>query len=325
MSDYKEIFGEDEVSQSAMGGTELMKLKLMETVDHDLLKKHQIIVSRPRDIHFENDKKKILWLHDHHMDIEAQKLKNPEYAAKFDAFVFPSYWSMNMYIVVYGLPFEKCIVLKNALTDTIKVDVQDKWNTPKTTIDFIYTSTPQRGLSILYEVFKKLCEAYSSEADLRLHVYSNFDIYGHTERNAPFEELYEKCRTHPNITYYGSRPHSEIEEALKTTDVWVLPSIWPETSCIAAMEAMSAGNILVSSNLAALPETTAGFGVVYPYVRNINDHAARLFEQLSNSVDLLMESRTSWMNHFVLQKIYADTFYNWQVRSKEWEIFLHKF
>lgn len=316
---YKEIFGEDEVSSQAMGGTELMKMKLMETVDHELLKKHQIIVSRPRDSHFATDKKKILWIHDHHFDSEAVKFKEKSYQDRFDYFVFVSYHQMNNYQLLYGLDPEKCVVLKNALIEPIEVSIQEKWKS-KDSIDIIYTSTPQRGLNILYEVFNELYNEYKDY--IKLHVYSNFDIYGHAQRNAPFEELYNKCRNHKGIEYYGSVQHDAVIDALKKTDIWVLPSIWPETSCIAAMEAMSAGNLLVHSNLGALPETTANFSIMYQYVRNLDEHAGFFYEQLKNSIDTIKNNRESLINHLMLQKIYADTFYNWEVRAKEWSIFL---
>lgn len=319
MVDYTEIFGEDEVSSIAMGGTELMKMKLMKTVDHDLLKKHQIIVSRPRDNHFATDKKKILWIHDHHFDTEATKFNDKDYQDRFDYFVFVSYHQMNNFQLLFGLEPEKCVVLKNALTDPIDVNIMEKWKS-KNKIDIVYTSTPQRGLSILYEVFKELYEEYGDY--IKLHVYSSFDIYGHYQRNTPFEDLYEKCRKHTGIEYYGSVDHASVTEALKATDIWCLPSIWPETSCIAAMEAMSAGNLLVHSCLGALPETTANFSITYPYVRNLNDHAGLLYQHLKDSIDTIKNNRDSLLNHLIFQKLYADSFYSWDIRAKEWSIFL---
>ena len=64
----------NEVDKNAKGGTELMKEELYKRLDKELLDKFQIIPSRVRDL--EDDKYKVLWLHDLPMDPESQHLKD---------------------------------------------------------------------------------------------------------------------------------------------------------------------------------------------------------------------------------------------------------
>lgn len=312
----KEIFPYSNFT-GARGGTELMMEKLVETVDNSLLKKINFICSYiPKD--FKKDERKVVyWVHDRHDDPAFKQLNIIK--DEIDYFVFVSYWQKEMFRLNFNLPYEKCVVIKNALTSPIPVEISEKYSNVEK-IHIAYTSTPQRGLTILYEVFNELSKEYPDY--LRLHVYSSFDIYGHYQRNVPFENLYEKCKAHQDIEYYGSVEHDILMNAITKTHIWTLPSIWPETSCIAAMEAMSAGNVLVHSNLAALPETTANFAVQYPYVPSLNQHASVFYEHLKATIETIKKSPDSILNHIVLQKIYADTFYNWNARSKEWTQFL---
>jgi len=93
-----------------------------------------------------------------------------------------------------------------------------------------------------------------------------------------------------------------------------------KTSAISVIEAMSAGCTIVCPNYAALPETTAGFAAMYPYTEEVNPHANRFAAVLADMM------RGYWsdgnQNKLRFQKVYTDSFYSWQVRSRQWEFFL---
>ena len=83
----------NELSENAMGGTELMATALAERLEPELKDKFQIICSRVRDI--EEDKIPVLWLHDLPNDPESQHLADKESRDRFAKFVFVSNWQMN--------------------------------------------------------------------------------------------------------------------------------------------------------------------------------------------------------------------------------------
>ncbi len=78
----------DELSQNAMGGTEMMKYGLYDRLDPSIRDQAQIICSRVRDV--DTDRPTILWLHDMFNDPETQHLVDAEKREQFDKLVFVS-------------------------------------------------------------------------------------------------------------------------------------------------------------------------------------------------------------------------------------------
>ena len=87
---------------------------------------------------------------------------------------------------------------------------------------------------------------------IHFDVYSSFEAYGWKERDKPYEEVFKTIREHDGMTYHGFKPNDVVRKALSEAHIFAYPSIWVETSCISAIEAMSAGVQIVCPNLGAL-------------------------------------------------------------------------
>ena len=292
----------------AMGGTELMNKALMERVDPALLEEFHIIKSRVRKV--DTDKKNILWLHDLWADPEAQHLKDAELRKRFSKLVFVSNWQLSTYNMGLGVPYAESTVLRNAI-DPIQVDWNDK---PDDQIRLIYHTTPHRGLDILYAAVARLAEIYGDK--IHLDVFSSFKAYGWEERDEPYKQLFANIDEHPQMTYHGYQPNSTIREYLQKAHIFAYPNTWQETSCIAAIEAMSAGCDIVCPNLAALPETTGHWARMYQFNEDVNEHANVFVNQLYAAIE---ERRHENIHKkLVIQKNWVDNFYNWDLRAAEW-------
>ena len=300
------VFVRNETNENSMGGTERMTMELANRANPDLLKECQIVSSRVREL--EDDKIRIFWAHDLPGDPESEFLRDKNKMNQFHKFVFVSNWQMQGYMQAYGIPWSKCIVLHNAI-EPIEQIPEEVHSHPET-IRLIYTSTPHRGLNILVPVFEKLAEKYDN---IHLDVYSSFEIYGWKQRDEQYQELFEQIQKHEQMTYHGAQPNEVVREAIQHSHIFAYPSIWPETSCLSLMEAMSGGLVCVHSNYAALPETAANWTRMYQLHEEPNHHAAIFYGMLESAIQNISEP-----SNIAAMKTYADIFYGWAHRTVEW-------
>lgn len=290
-----------------LGGTELLLDALMQRVDKSLLDEVQI-VSRPENMDL--SKKQVLWVHD--MPADMPFITSQSDRAKFDGIVFVSSWQQQIFNINAGVPFSGSTVIKNAIEP-----IQCNEKTDDGTIRLVYHPTPHRGLEILVPVFIELSKKYEN---IHLDVFSNFDIYARPELNEKYEGIYETCRKHDKITYHGTQPNSIVRDALADAHIFAYPSIWRETSCLSAMEAMSARCLTVAPNYGALAETLANFGMIYDYNENPQAHAQVFAYALESAVKAVDTENVQNLLNF--QKTYADSFYSWDSRIAQWETYL---
>jgi UDP-glucose:(glucosyl)LPS alpha-1,2-glucosyltransferase len=259
---YKGEVVETDISLNSKGGTEMMRKRLLDTVDKELLEGFAIHFSRPREI--PSDVKNIMYCHDLAEDPENKVLLDGGWQI-FHKLVFVSAWQRDQYIAHFKIPYSKCTVIPNAIEK--RYEAEEK-NTE--TIRFIYHTTPHRGLELLAPVFDALSKEYPN---IHLDVYSSFAIYGWAERDEPYNELFKQIHEHPKMTYHGSVPNEEVLAALDKAHIFLYPNIWKETSCIALIEAIRSGLICIHPNYGALPETAANSTLMYDYNEDTVKHA----------------------------------------------------
>ena len=181
------------------------------TIDPDLLSHFQIIHSRVREL--DENKKKILVLHDLPLDYENNHLRNGGWK-RFDKLVFVSKWQQQEYKRHLKIPSKAGIVLRNA------IEPIPHHKKPTDKIRLMYYSTPHRGLDILYAVFRVLAREYP---DLELNVFSSYDIYGWPESNKNYLRLFDSLDNHSQINYSKSVSNDRIREELCRSHIFAYP------------------------------------------------------------------------------------------------------
>lgn len=114
-----------------------------------------------------------------------------------------------------------------------------------------YASTPYRGLKYLLQGWP-LVRRLVPEAEV--HVFSSLAVNALPETEES-KALYEQARQTKGVVYRGVVGQALLREEAQRARVFAYPCCFPETSCIAAMEAMAGGAVVVGTELGALPET----------------------------------------------------------------------
>jgi FkbM family methyltransferase len=107
-------------------------------------------------------------------------------------------------------------------------------------------------------------------------------------------------------------------------DILAYPSTFEETSCIAVIEALSAGLRVVCSNIGALPETTEGWARMYPYREDPELHAQLFAEILGEEIDLFVADRNGVQNELIKQSQTYRPRWSWDTRVEEWKSLFRK-
>jgi len=284
---YKGEVIETELSQNSKGGTEMMRKRLLDNADKDLLGKFAIHFSRPREVYM--DVPNILYCHDLAEDPENECLRNGNWTS-FDHFVFVSQWQRDMYIAYYGIPHSKCTVIPNAIEKPY-VPAAEK---DTDTIRFIYHTTPHRGLELLVPIFEALAKQYDN---IHLDVYSSFSIYGWEQRDKPYQQIFERIAASDHMTYHGAVSNEEVLNALENSHIFLYPSIWKETSCIALIEAIKSAVLCIHPNYGALSEVGANATISYDWHEDKTTHANRAFNVARQVLDMQNED-SSFISKF---------------------------
>ena len=292
--------------EKPLGGTELMYNELMKRVSDNTLEQFSIF-NYPSQADF--NKKLIYWNQLSYDQDAVQFLSQKQNVDRIDHFVFVSNWQAEQFRKIFNIPGEKTSVMRNAC---IGVSQKTEINNNKK-IKICYTSTPWRGLDVLLKAWE-----ISNPENCELHIFSSCKIYGKdfATEDTKYEFLYDWCKRLPNVVYRGSIPNEELRKEILEFDILAYPNTFEETSCIAVIEALSAGLRVIVPSLGALPETTEGWSRMYSYVDDREKHAQIFSKILLEEINKFRKGELN--EHLLLQsKIYGQK-WNWNERIKDW-------
>jgi glycosyltransferase involved in cell wall biosynthesis len=290
-----------------MGGTEISYHKLREKIDSQYFEKINLILSTCDENSIDKSKINVLWQQLSYDQDNVKKLEDSEFVSQIDCFVFVSHWQYEKFRKIYSIPAYKSVIIPNA---TDRVEYQERHNEK---LKLIYTSTPWRGLNVLLSAVELL-----DRDDIELDVYSSTKIYGddfEKQMEGKFDDIFDHAKSLKNVNLLGYVTNDEIKKALSKADIFSYPSIFEETSCISAIEALAAGCKVVTTSYGALPETCGVWADYVTFGQNMELLVRRYAAKLNEVID----SYKSQKDVLIDQHKHYNRFYSWETRTNQWE------
>ena len=157
----------------------------------------------------------------------------------------------------------------------------------------MYASTPFRGLSRIPELFR---EIKAKEPEAGITICSSMATYGQAEKDSEYTPIFEELIEMEGVTVLRALPQQELYDQYAKASIFLYPSIWRETYCLALDEALAHGCKAITSGLGALSERS------YPYSTN---------DEILQAVDDHFQQRD--------KKVYEFTPKDWSEIAMQWQ------
>lgn len=185
---------------------------------------------------------KILWCHDDNLPSVSNLIKNNQLNYIFSVSRF-----QKKLLVRAGINKEIIYVTKNVFDPVLYTP------TTKKKKQFIYCSSPDRGLYYLLKMWPKIKKIYP---DFKLKITGSFELWGlnKQENFNMTRKLYDMADKLKDVELLGKVKKHELVKLQAESYAMLYPTDFSEMFCISILECQSVGTPSVISQLAAIPE-----------------------------------------------------------------------
>jgi beta-1,4-mannosyl-glycoprotein beta-1,4-N-acetylglucosaminyltransferase len=198
--------------------------------------------------------KSYLWGHDTHFLPYGCSLSSEQILTKWENYITGciclTEWQRNNYLNAYPELKNKITLINNG----IDIDNFPRRPFVKITNRFIYTSCSERGLKILLKLWPQILEKMP-DASLVISSYNKFP------KNDDEKEIKTIIEKYPSINHLGKLGVKALYFQMSMAEYWLYPCIFPETSCITALEMLMNEVICLYYPCAGLPGTMKDYGI----------------------------------------------------------------
>ena len=247
-------------------------------------------------------KKTFLWTGDAADIVHNFGIGDPRVSANLDNLLCVSDWQANLLCHHSGFPKQKVCLLRNGvqLSNFSGFETRQKKR-------LIFTSHPNRGLDFVPYIFSALKKKHP---DMELHIFGGAVTHGKSEEEKE-QRLIEDLKKMDGCFVHGPVKQRELSRELMRSAIWIYPTAFSETSCISAMEAQAAGCAIVTSALAALPETVDQAGVLLTEAPDSREYLNRFIEETDK---ILTDEK--FLESLSCKALEQAKNYDWNARAK---------
>ena len=240
-----------------------------------------------------------IWAHDTMLLSYGSELNVDEilikYNNKIKGCICLTEYHKELYKNIYPILQNKISIINNGINcDQFPINIKKQTN------KFIYTSCTERGLEILLNLWPSIINNIPN-ATL---VISSYNDFPNNDFDIKLKQIIDK---YPSITHLGKLNTSKLYKEMASSDFWLYTCIYPETSCITALEILMSQVIPIYYDIGALIYTLNNNGIKTVYGNEIKD--------------ILSLSHNDKNNLRKNGKKYANTC-SWKSKAKEWETLL---
>ena len=136
------------------------------------------------------------------------------------------------------------------------------------------------------------------------------------EDNEKFQILFDKIKENNKFNYWGSVNKKILAENFSFASFLTYPSIFSETFCISLLDALATGIEPITTDLAALKETSLGYGRFLSLDNSnfILDYANLINETIRNKDKNFDE----WCDKQYNQMIHVNLNHSWTKKAEKW-------
>jgi glycosyltransferase involved in cell wall biosynthesis len=244
--------------------------------------------------------------------------------AAFDGVVFVSEWQRRVNRAA-ALPHWKQAVIRNAMNPAVAASFPTGDILPAKTEPplLLFAGSFVRGAFHIPPLVEKL---RAKRGDFTVELFCNLNPSRDEQKDAAYIGW---MRGLPHIAHVGMVSQTELAARMRRASVLIAPNPWPETSCIALIEALASGMMAVATARAALPETAADYAQLISI--EAPDDPLRFdmpidYDAFADAIDTALRGREhepqQTEQRLREQVDYFQTYYQWQQRVAPWIAFI---
>ncbi|CAN7430060.1 glycosyltransferase family 4 protein [Caballeronia sp. LjRoot34] len=265
----------------------------------------------------------LLWCHHDSDQAIVSALADAAVRQQLNATVFVSNYQRQRAQQTFGMVGRESTVIHNGLTPAFS----NLFESPASLLAAkrdndiaVYTSTPFRGLDILFEIMS------NAPPGVLLRSFAGMSVYQASD--APYAPLFARGAQLDNVDLVGPVSQPRLAQEMKNSSLFIYPNSFAETFCIAAIEGLACGLDLIVTDRGALPEVCGDFATYVP--AEVMDKDLPLAIQLFREALAVQTARKradvdQWAEAKFKQAMSVSAQYSWEGRATEWETLLRGF